>query len=1017
MRRILASSVAVFTLTLFASATLLFLIEPMIAKMILPKFGGTPAVWNTCMVFFQAALLAGYAYAHAVTSWLPPRRQTVIQLILLALPFLLLILPIRVQEDWAPKAEDYPVVWLLWLLVMTVGLPFFIISTSAPLLSKWFADTGDPAARDPYFLYAASNVGSMVSLFGYPLLVEPVFSLKWQSWLWTVGYLSLVAMTAWCASRVWRATALAPALVPVGGGTVETEEAVEEEETGKVSVAVKKKKKKKRRKDDAEAFTRTPAERIAPPADEITPLAAPDLEAGTRPSLWRYVYWIALAFVPSSMMLAVTTYLTTDIASIPLLWVIPLGLYLLSFILVFTKFDGMLDWIARSFALEDYKVSNPFLPGFFGTMFWRGRRFGLHQFMILALPVAVLLLVFVMVSDIRIRWIGWLFLLHLSALFIVSMVCHGELARTRPATQYLTGFYLCMSFGGVIGGMFNALAAPIIFSSVAEYPIVLVVACLLLPPLETGATSRVNFWIDIGLAAALGIGAIYATVRFFASDAAALQTWEEQAGAPGLHTALAVGAVVLALIAYAALSKTDRLGHWLDVGLPVALAILSAQLFFRTPFKQWDMTKDVGEAFAITKQDMMTVLTFGLPVALCYGFAERPLRFGLGVGAIFLAGAVNSGIHKESDLGLYREYTFYGHLLGDHEFPRSDEGRLQPVTMTLHQERSFFGVLKVEQRVPGNHVRLLHGTTLHGEQLRLSTFSEMGSILAPLGASNPLDLLAPYAHQEKLRETRNEALTYYHRTGPIGQVYSSHCPPGSKYNVAFIGLGTGTMASYLEPGQHGDIYEIDAAVVRLAEDPQYFTYLRDCKANEPGKPGYTIKLGDARLKMRDAPDHSYRLIVVDAFSSDAIPVHLITKEAVELYFQKLAPDGILAIHISNRHLRLGPVLARIGQELGKTVMGEYDNGDDIPWQYTPGKNTSDWVVLANNPAVLAGLIKQDDERVARWAEEYKRWKEVNNPPDERYSKAPRWQTLDPKAGQKLWTDDFSDIVGVLRWFD
>jgi spermidine synthase len=234
-------------------------------------------------------------------------------------------------------------------------------------------------------------------------------------------------------------------------------------------------------------------------------------------------------------------------------------------------------------------------------------------------------------------------------------------------------------------------------------------------------------------------------------------------------------------------------------------------------------------------------------------------------------------------------------------------------------------------------------------------------------------------------------LTYYHRTGPIGQVYETLCPRGTKCETAFIGLGTGTMASYLEPGQHGDFYEIDSAVVRLASDPTYFTYLRDCR----GK--YDIRLGDARLKMRDARDEKgenkkYRLIVVDAFSSDAIPVHLITKEAIEMYFQHLEPDGILAIHISNRHLRLGPVLGKIADEIGKTALREYDDDD----KFYPGKNTSDWVVMANNSAALAALRE-------KYLEDNK--------------KDSRWRRVEMRPGQKLWTDDFSDIVGVLRWWE
>jgi hypothetical protein len=979
---LLSSTVAVFTLTLFASATLLFLVEPMIAKMILPKFGGTPAVWNTCMVFFQAVLLAGYAYAHAVTTWLPPRRQTVVQIVLLALPILLLVLPIRVAESWAPEGDDYPVVWLLWLLVITIGLPFFVISTSAPLLSKWFADTGDPAAKDPYFLYAASNVGSMVSLFAYPVVFEPVFTLNAQSWLWAVGYVGLVAMTTWCARRVWRATALAPVMVPSEGvaTTAVAEVEPEEEETGKVGIAVKKKKRKRRKgekADDGEAITQKPAERITPPVDQLPAPALGDLEAQTRPSVWRYLYWIALAFVPSSMMLAVTTYLTTDIASIPLLWVIPLGLYLLSFILVFSQWDRFENWFWVTFmggllGRDGMRFFEPSLQ--------KARALGMHGAMILAMPVVVLLLIFLMISDISVEWIGWAFLLHLSALFVVSMVCHGELARTRPSTEYLTGYYLCMSFGGVVGGMFNALAAPVIFRSVAEYPIVLVIACLLLPPLESSASaSKVNFWIDIGLAVALGVGAGYAIGKFFFSESGAPRSEVSPTDAFGSAGLLCILGVLVSLIIYSSVSKRDRFGRWLDIALPVALAILSAQLFFRSPFRYWDLTVDLAESFGIGVKRMEKVLTYGLPIALCYGFAERPLRFGLGVGALFLAATLNSGLLQDYDLLRHKEYAYHGQLLGKNEFDHDEEGRYIPITRVVHQERSFFGVLKIEHQVPHNYFRLLHGTTLHGMQRHTAPRQELETAVGVLACPDAITAVAnAYSGERALFDLRNEPLTYYHRTGPIGQVYETLCPPGTKCDVAFIGLGTGTMAAYLEPGQHGDFYEIDAAVVRLASDPKYFTYLSECR----GK--YDIRLGDARLKMREARDHSYRLIVVDAFSSDAIPVHLITKEALELYFQKLTPDGILAIHISNRHLLLGPVLGKIAQKLDKAALREWDNRGG-----GSGKNTSDWVVLANTPADLAALKKRDD----------------------------RWLPVDVPAKQSLWTDDFSNIVGVLRWWE
>ncbi len=1014
MRSLIASTVFVFTVTIFASATLLFQVQPMIAKMILPKFGGTPAVWNTCMVFFQAMLLAGYAYAHAVTTWLTPRRQVIFQMVLLSLPLVTLVLPIRVDEGFVP-GEENQVFWLLWLLAISVGLPFLVISTSSPLLQKWFSTTGDPSAHDPYFLYAASNVGSMVSLFGYPVLMEPWLALNAQGWTWTVGYVGLLGLTAWCATRVWRATevAAAPALALAGvPAMAEAEMDNDEPAPRQSSVAVKGKRKKKKASKGTNGYKESvrrdlPLSPALPPVPEAPTGGSLEQEAmSVRPTLRRYIYWILLSFVPSSLMLAVTTYLTTDIASIPLLWLPPLTLYLLTFIIVFSKFDFILDPVFNFFGLVDTKQNNFLQPGYFSTLAWRLRRFGLHQTMVLAMPVVVLLLVFRMVSDIRLgSTIFYDFALHLTALFVVAMVCHGELARTRPSTEYLTGFYLAMSFGGMLGGVFTAIVAPQAFIGIAEYPLVLVLVCLLLPAFEQTADSPMNWWIDIGLATALGLGALYALVRFSMMDFSGARPWETVFGneTTWLNVSLVV-LIVAAMLRYAigrSKAGEDQLARWLDIGLPIALCILSAQLIYRSPFRNWEVVVDVAKSFNIAAFRLVTVLTFGLPVALCYGFAERPVRFGLGVAAIFLAAAFNSGLHNEGETALHRYYFQWGTL-------PEGAGLSRTVDLPLHQERSFFGVLKVEARVQtetlrhrrGEEVfetvdptdayhRLLHGTTLHGQQRRIAEMTEVGAIVAPLGGMNTLDLLTPYALQGYFQNQRNEALTYYHRTGPVGQLYEAACGT-APCNVAFVGLGTGTMASYVEPGQKATFYEIDPAVIRIAKDQRYFTYLRDCRGE------FQFDIGDARLKMRSAPDHGYKIIVVDAFSSDAIPVHLITEQALKMYFEKLEPDGILAIHISNRHLELGPVLGTLASSLGKVALNMYDNKEEFK-----GKNTSDWVAIANNREAFKNLK----------AVTFKAPSQLEEKEKETYA----WKALPSGPPATHWTDDYSNILSVLRW--
>jgi len=372
-----------FALTLLLSATLLFLLQPMIAKMVLPLFGGTPAVWNTCMVFFQALLLAGYLYAHLLSRYVPLRQQGWVHTLAVLLP--LVFLPFAVEAEGTSPAGASPFLGLLMLLAATGGLPFFVVSTTAPLLQKWFSRTGGFSAKDPYFLYAASNVGSLAALMAYPFLLEPAFRLAEQSQLWSWGY--------------WLFTGLALACVVV------TQCCARVEELGK-----------------------RPAEGDPPPRPDAAP--------------WR---WVCLACIPSSLLLGVTTYITTDIASIPLLWVIPLGLYLLTYIVAFS------GWSPK-----------------------------IHARVVRLAPLLTLALLFTMISGIRPQ-IEAAIGLHLLVFTLVALACHGELARTRPPAQRLTAFYLWLSLGGVLGGLINAVVAPLLLVNLLEYPLMLALGGLLLP--------------------------------------------------------------------------------------------------------------------------------------------------------------------------------------------------------------------------------------------------------------------------------------------------------------------------------------------------------------------------------------------------------------------------------------------------------------------------------------------------------------------------------------------------------
>jgi SAM-dependent methyltransferase len=823
----------VYALTLFISALLLFLVQPLIGKLIVPLMGGFPSVWNTCMVFFQAMLLAGYTYAHFTSSWLGVRKQAILHVGLLILVAVAVgLFRLQVFRDLVPSSEDNVVqlvFGLLLLLLASAGLPFFAVSATAPLLQRWFANTDHPAARDPYFLYAASNIGSMMALLAYPAAIEPELTLFHQRLAWSVGFAVLVLLIAACAVLLRRSLAPAPGLA-VAKGLVPVPAPA------------------------SDAITTTPTlRRFA--IDFAGPSLAVALDREKDEiTLGRALRWVALAFVPSSFMLGVTTYITTDIAAIPLLWILPLALYLLSFILVFSQLP---PWV--------------------------------HKLVVLAMPVLLLLLIFFMLSHYPAHM--WaLILLHVVVLFFVAMVCHGELARTRPAARQLTKFYLLMSVGGVLGGLFNALLAPVLFTSLAEYRVVIVLAALLLPRLDdpTAPTRWRTRWLDVILP--LGLGLI--SLEFFGlrpgepfpASNWLLRQYDHMVGQdPGDAAREIVGYI-------------HALGARLHVGTVAPLLILH----------------------------------YAPPIFLAYLLVERPLRFGLGVAALLFAGSLPALLDPAV---IYRTRSFFGIL----------NVKQAQVTITVNGEKKT-----VESH------SLLHGNILHGEQYRGD----------------------PY---------RLWAITYYYHNGPIGQIFKAFEGDAAKRNVAVIGLGTGTMAAYAQPGDHYTFYEIDRKVKETSFDQKtYFSFVQDAK--ERGA-DVNIVLGDARLSLdrerQTNPDQKYDLIVVDAFSSDAIPVHLLTQQALQIYRAKLKPGGIVVFHTSNRYLDLEPVVGNIAAAEGMACIMQSDTTTGAE---NPGKLQSTWVLVANQETDFGKLLDGD-----AW----------------------RPQRPDPSCG--VWTDDFSNLLQVFRW--
>jgi len=762
---------------MFVGATLLFVVQPMVGKMILPLLGGTPAVWSTCMVFFQAALLAGYAYAHASASRLGMGRQILLHLALLLVP--LAVLPLAVNPAFLRGGETNPVLDVLTLLIVSVGLPFLVVSATAPLLQKWFSRTGHAAAHDPYFLYAASNLGSMLALLGYPTLIEPRLHLRGDSWLtqtrlWSVGYVLLVVLIALCALALWH------------HGSRTTARA------------------------EPESTTETTATPEAPPG-------------------WpRCLRWIALAFVPSSLMIGATTYITTDIAAVPLLWVLPLAIYLLTFILAFGRWPRIL-----------------------------------HRLVVTLTVPVVLIVYFLMLSGFKQRiWITVLW--HFLLLFLIALACHGELALTRPSSRHLTQFYLLLSVGGVLGGLFNALLAPVAFGWLLEYPLVMALACLLV------AGPRTSFPRS---PLALGVDVILA---------------------------LAAGAV--ALVFY-----SDLVVIRLDADFFTRL--------FRVP------SATVAEWITPAELTLNKVLGYGLPLVGLFFLRRRRVTLAVGLFAVL--------------------------LVGDFVDERNSH--------TILRARSFFGVLRVTRDTAlTGYTELRHGTTLHGRQ--------------------SLD-----------QARRLEPVSYYHRGSPIGLVMAELDRRSTVLRMAVIGLGTGTMAAFARPGDIITFYEIDPLVRAIATNRFYFAYVAD--ALDRGAT-VRIELGDARIRMdqvrKERPGEHYDLIVVDAFSSDAIPVHLLTREALRLYLDMLSVRGLIVLHLSNRYLSLEPVVANLAEDA--KLDGRLLRHDSSPT--AEGATASTWAVLARTPDAFGQLLKDPGWTAAQLE-------------------------LSPRVG--VWTDDFHNLLSVIDW--
>lgn len=680
-----------FAPTIFLSAFLLFLVQPILGKMVLPWFGGGAGVWAACLLYFQASLLAGYAYAHCLRRFLSPQRQMQVHILLLAGSIFLL--PILPSSAWRHIGHIDPAIRILGLLASTIGLPFLLVSSTSPLLQAWYAAVRPGASA--YRLYALSNLGSFLGLICFPVLVEPRLATRVQAWSWSGAYIVFALLSSVVAWYAWK----------YRHSNVDSASSAE---TGEVAL---------------------------------------------KPGLGMQTFWIALAACGAALMMAATSYLTQNFAPIPLLWVLPLGIYLLSFVLCFEmeRIYRRLVWIPAMLIG---------LGAMAFVMFDHGGTTNLKR----SIPVM------------------------LGGLFFCCMVCHGELARNKPATRFLTFFYLLTSAGGVLGGFLVAIVAPRVFKTYLELPLLML--------------------------------------------------------------------------------------------LCVALAFIVA----------WKET---------VRRDL-----------LIKGMARLPLL------ACAVALAAYMGVHK--------------HRMDSHY---------------QLQTRNFYGVLAVQDLETGasdGRVRsLLHGTIEHGAQLLDPQF-------------------------------RHEPTLYYLRTSGAGLAMRLINGRSRNVRVGAIGLGAGVLASYCRIGDVYRFYEINPEVVRIANSQ--FTFLRDC----PGQ--LDVQLGDARLTLESEPPQDFDLLVVDAFSGDAIPIHLLTREAVAEYFRHLNSDGILAIHVSNKYLDLVPIVAAIAADLGKSAIAVYDTGDDGKYP-----SASDWVLVTSKKEIFDDPIF-DAESV---------------------------EDVEVNPRIRMWTDDYSNVFQIM----
>lgn len=827
--------------TILVSAFLLFQVQPVIGKMILPWFGGSSAVWSTCMLFFQIVLLAGYGYAHWLTRTFSPRRQVAIHVGLLLLS--ILTLPITPSDYWRPVDGTHPSLRILLVLARHVGLPYFLLSTTGPLVQAWFA--GIYPGRSPYRLYALSNIGSLTALLSYPFVFEPRFTLGQQDVGWSLGFGLFGLLSGVLAWNVWRFANL---------------------ETGDRQLA--------------------------------------DEKSEPRPAFESKSMWVLLPSLASVALLAVTNHLSQDVAAVPFLWVLPLSLYLLSFILCFDS-DR---WYVRGF----------FAPAAMASILWlcllesagsMDQHFKHAKWSFGSNPEALEK----PVSYALDKTMNWLIeginrllssvgnfklepfvtsefdynpffqgLFYLTSLFLGCMVCHGELARLKPGKQHLTEYYLLISAGGALGGMFVALLCPLLFVWYAELPL-----------------AQAGIFLVCG--------------------------------------------VSLGLMVFGKLSQEHPASKWLRFGL-CAVALSAIGVLSADSSLQGVQSKEIRGLACLAMAFVAAGLAYGIVAT-----SRRELQV--------ICSAV---------AGLLMLSGLFGMVLGN--VVKFQEPNV------VAARRSFYGALQVKATAatdrghPG--LWLTHGRIQHGFQHtgpELEKFEREGRALADL----PLRYQPP---------------TYYAQGSGIGLAIQRHPNYRNQkpFKIGVVGLGTGTIAAYGRQGDEIRFYEIDATVKELSE--AHFTFRQDSLAKTDD-----VVLGDARLQMEREEPQEYDVLAIDAFSGDAIPVHLLTRECLAVYQRHLKPDGILAVHISNRYLDLAPIVRALARRAEMRV-------ESFNYYERPGAavqdTASEWMLVTNNQDFFG------DEQIRKILEDQRARNAITQPEDQRIIE---------------WTDQYSNLSDILQW--